>query len=338
MRWQRTITVADVHAEGEPGRVVTGGVMPPPGDSVLEQMLYMRDQDDWLRKFVLNEPRAAGITSANVIYPPKHPDADAGYVIMESVEYPPMSGFNTICTATALIELGILPMEGREQRFTLEAPAGLIGITARRLDDGALEIEFTNQPAFVVALDHTLEVEGIGTIPVDVSYGGMFYAIADAKALGFEVVPDEAKDVVAMGAKITRAAIEQVEAKHPAQPVLEGVSISQLAMPLEETPDGKRSRNVVVAQPGRIDRCPCGTGTCARMAVLHARGQLAVGESFENWSIIGTRFRTRILEETDLGDVPAVVPQVAGRGWIAGLIQYGYDPSDPCPEGYRLDN
>jgi proline racemase len=338
MRWKRTITVADVHAEGEPGRVVVGGVMPPPGDTILEQMHYMRDHDDWLRKFLLNEPRGAGIASANVIYPPKHPDAQAGYVIMESVEYPPMSGSNTICTATALIELGILPMEGREQTFTLEAPAGLIAVTARRMDDGALEIEFTNQPAFVIALDHPLEIEGVGTIPVDVSYGGMFYAIADAKALGFAIQADEAKDLVAMGMKITRATIEQVEAKHPTQPAFEGVSISQLAMPLEDTSQGKKSRNVCIVQPGRIDRCPCGTGTCARMAVLHKRGQLAVGETFENWSIIDTRFRTSIVEETEVGGVPAIIPRVAGRGWLAGMIQYGHDPSDPFPEGYRLDD
>ena len=182
MRWRRSISVADVHAEGEPGRVVTGGVMPPPGDSILEQMLYMRDHDDWLRRFLLNEPRGAGIASANVIYPPKHPEADAGYVIMESVEYPPMSGSNTICTATALIELGILPMTEREQQFVLEAPAGLIRVRAQCQHGKVTSVTFQNVPAFAPYLDEVIEVPHLGNVRVDIAWGGMWFAIAQAAA------------------------------------------------------------------------------------------------------------------------------------------------------------
>ncbi|MBT3401853.1 MAG: hypothetical protein HN420_17910, partial [Rhodospirillaceae bacterium] len=263
----------------------------------------------------------------------------AGYIIMESVEYPPMSGSNTVSTASALIELGILPMEGDETQFTLESPAGLIGIQARRDKKGALEIEFTNQPAFVIALDHPLEVEGLGTITVDVSYGGMFFAIADAHALGFSVTPDEGRDIVAMGMRITMAAIDQIEATHPTEPEFEGVSLSQIACPITDSPDGgKTSRNACVVQPGRIDRSPTGTGTCARLAVMRARGQIAVGERFDNRSIIDTRFHGRVIEETMVGERPAVIPTIAGRAWLSGLIQYGYDPSDPFPEGFRLDD
>jgi len=339
MRWSRTITVADMHCEGTPARIVTGGVVPPPGDSVQQQMVYMRDHDDWLRRFLLNEPRGAGISSANLIVPPKHPDAAAGYIIMETVEYPPMSGSNTVSTAAALIELGIVPMDGDEARFILESPAGLIPIHARRDAAGALEIEFTNQPAFVIALDHPLEVEGLGTIAVDVSYGGMFFAIADAHGLGFSVTPDEGRDIVAMGMRITMAAIDQIEATHPTEPEFHGVSLSQIACPITDSPDGgKTSRNACVVQPGRIDRSPTGTGTCARLAVMRARGQIAVGERFDNRSIIDTRFHGRVIEETMVGERPAVIPTIAGRGWLTGLIQYGYDPSDPFPEGFRLDD
>ncbi len=338
MHWQRTINVMDVHCEGTPGRVVVGGVLPPPGDSVFEMMCHMRDKDDWLRRFLLNEPRGAGISSANLVVPPRHPEADAGYVIMETVEYPAMSGSNTICTATALLETGMIPMTEPETRFTLESPAGLIRITAKCEGGRAREIEFTNQPAFVLHLDAPLEVEGLGTITVDVAYGGMFFPIADAHALGFSIARDEARDLVAMGMKITRAASEQIEAVHPVNPGIREITLSQIAAPLEDTPEGKRSRNVCIVQPGRIDRCPTGTGTCARLAVMHARGQIGVGQVFENYSIIDTRFRAGIIEATEVGGVPAVVPKVAGRGFVAGVLQYGLDPLDPFPEGYRLDS
>lgn len=339
MRWSRTLTVADMHCEGTPARIVVGGVLPPPGDTVQQQMVHLRDHDDWLRKFLLNEPRGAGISSANLVVPPKHPEAQAGYIIMETVEYPPMSGSNTVSTAAALIELGLIPMAATETRFTLESPAGLIRIHARRDDTGALEIEFTNQPAFVLALDHPLEVEGLGTIKVDVSYGGMFFAIADAPTLGFKVTPDEARDIVATGMKITRAAIEQIDARHPTEPEFHGVSISQIACPIMQSPDGgKLSRNACVVQPGRIDRSPTGTGTCARLAVMRARGQIAIGERFDNRSIIDTRFYGRVTHETTVGPLKAVVPTIAGRAWLSGIIQYGYDPSDPFPEGFRLDD
>ncbi len=338
MHWQRTINVMDMHCEGTPARVVVGGVLPPPGDSVFEMMCHMRDHDDWLRRFLLNEPRGAGISSANLVVPPRHPDADAGYIIMETVEYPAMSGSNTISTATALLESGMIPMIEPETRFTLESPAGLIRIKARCEGGRCREIEFTNQPAFVVALDAALEVEGLGTIPVDVAYGGMFFAIADAHSLGFSIASDEARDLVATGMKITRAAAEQLEAVHPTNPGIRDITLSQIAAPLEDTPEGKRSRNVCVVQPGRIDRCPTGTGTCARLAVMHARGLIEVGEVFENFSIIDTRFRAGIVETTTVGGVPAVVPKVAGRGFVAGILQYGLDPLDPFPEGYRLDS
>ncbi len=338
MHWQRTINVMDVHCEGTPGRVVVGGVLPPPGDSVFEMMCHMRDKDDWLRRFLLNEPRGAGISSANLVVPPRHPEADAGYVIMETVEYPAMSGSNTICTATALLETGMIPIVEPETKFTMEAPGGLIEITAKCEGGRAREISFTNQPAFVLALDAMIEVEGLGTLPVDIAYGGMFFPIADAKALGFAVTRDEAKDIIATGLRITAAAFEQFEAIHPTKPGIRDISITQIAAPLEDIPEGKRSRNTCVVKPGRLDRCPTGTGTCARLAVMHARGQIAEGEIFENHSIIDTRFHASVVGTTEVGGVPAVIPRVAGRGFVTGILQYGYDPADPFPEGYRLDD
>ncbi|MGH6954544.1 MAG: proline racemase family protein, partial [Alphaproteobacteria bacterium] len=250
-----------------------------------------------------------------------------------------MSGSNTICTATVLLETGMLLMREPETRFVLEAPGGLVHVTARCREGRCEEIEFTNVPSFVVALEAPLEVAGLGTVRADIAYGGMFFAIVDARTLGFEVAPDEARDIVQAGLKITAAAAEQVRAVHPENPDIHTVSITAVAAPLEDVgPGRKRSRNACVVRPGRIDRCPTGTATSARLAVLHARGLIRVGDVFENRSIIDSRFLARVVATTTVGAYPAVVPAVAGRGWVIGVYQYGLDPTDPYPEGYRLED
>jgi proline racemase len=336
MQWNRVITAYDVHAEGETGRVVTGGIVPPPGNSVYEKMCHMRENNDWIRKFLLNEPRGGNTSSANILVPPCDPRASVGYIIIETAEYCAMSGSNTICTATAALEAGIVPMTGDVTKFGMEAPGGLIEITADTRGGRAREIEFRNQPAFVCHLDAPIQVEGLGEVVVDVAYGGMFFVIADAEKLGFSIQPEEGKALVDLGMRLVRAAAEQLESVHPENPGLHTVSIACLAMPVKDGPDGKTSRNACIVQPGRIDRCPTGTATCARLAVMHARDRIAVGETFTNHSILDTRFRSRIVETTTCGGVPAVIPTVAGRGFVTGMMTYGLDPNDPFPEGYRI--
>lgn len=338
MRWKRAITVYGAHAEGEYGKVVTGGVLNPPGETMFDKRRHLEREADGLRKLLLFEPRGAAVHSANLVLPSNHPDAHAGYVIMESTEYPPMSGSNTICTATVLLETGMLPMQEPETRIVLEAPGGLIEVTARCRDGKVEQVKFANVPAFVLRLDAPLEVEGHGTIVVDVAYGGMMFALADAHGLGFAIAPDEAREICVLGQRITAAAGEQLEAIHPGNPEIRDVSITEFTAPPRREGGRLTARNTVVVSPGRLDRSPCGTGTSARLAVMHARGAVRVGEVFDHESIIGTHFLSEIVETARVGDNPAVVTTVAGQAWITSVSQYGWDPTDPFPEGYTLSD
>jgi proline racemase len=336
MRWKRTLTVVGVHAEGEYGKVVTGGVVDVPGKTMFDKMLYLRDREDGLRKFLLYEPRGAPVHSANLVLPSRNPRAALGYVIMESVEYPPMSGSNTICTVTAILETGILPMREPLTRLTLETPAGLIGVACRCRDGKVLEVKFRNVPAFVQHLGAPVEVEGLGTVTIDVAYGGMHYALVDAPALGLRLTPDEARDICDLGQKIKAAAKAQLRVVHPENPRIRDVTITEFTGPLVRKGKRLTARNTVVVSPGRLDRSPCGTGTSARLAVMHARRQIRAGETFDHESIIGTHFASEIVGTARVGGKPAVVTTVAGRAWITSIGQYGYDADDPFPEGYTL--
>ncbi|MFQ5971881.1 MAG: proline racemase family protein [Alphaproteobacteria bacterium] len=338
MRWKRAITVYGCHAEGEYGKVVTGGVLDPPGKTMFDKKRHLEQNADGLRKFLLFEPRGAAVQSANLVLPSSHPEAQAGYVIMESTEYPPMSGSNTICTATVLLETGMLPMREPETRLVLEAPGGLIELTARCRDGKVEQVRFANVPAFVLHLDAPLEVEGHGTIVVDVAYGGMMFALTDATTLGFAIAPDEARDICVLGQKIKAAAVEQLEAVHPENPEIRDVTIAAFTGPVRREGGRLTARNTVVVSPGRLDRSPCGTGTSARLAVMHARGEIRANEIFDHESIIGTHFLSEVVEATRVGGTPAVVTTVAGQAWITSVSQYGCDPGDPFPEGYTLSD
>ena len=334
MRARRTITVVGCHAGGEIGNVVTGGVLPPSGATVFEQMQTLQREGDWLRRLLLQEPRGSVACHANLVVPPTRPDCDAGFIIMEPTEYPPMSGSNTICTATVLLETGMVPMQEPETVLRLEAPGGVVEVRAACRNGRCESIEFANVPCFADQLDVALEVAGLGTVTVDISYGGMWYAIADARALGFSLVPDEAADLSRIGERIGQAAREQVSCSHPENPAIAGVSIVQIAEPWQGV--GAVSRNAVVISPGRLDRSATGTGLSARMAVLHARGLMSVGDGMSHASVLGTSFDGRILSETQVGDRRGIVPAIRGSAWITGISQLMVDPDDPFPEGYRL--
>jgi len=346
MRLARMLQAVDLHAAGEPGRVIVGGVLDVPGATMLEKARHLEHHGDELRRLMLREPRGYPALCANVILPPTNPDADAGYVIMEHVEYPGMSGTNTICVATALLETGMLPMHEPVTEITLEAPAGLIRIRATCANGKVTGVTFRNVPAFATHLDVPIEVPQLGTVVVDVAYGGMFYVIADAEALGFRLVPDEGRDITRTTEMIKAAAAEQLPVVHPEQPGFAGITIGQLSGPAHDTHNSWR--NVVTVSTGTldwskpstwtgvIDRSPCGTGTCAKMAVLHAKGRLGIGEDFRHEGILGTVFTGRLLEETRVGDRTAVVPTITGTAWITGFASYVLDPSDPFPEGFTV--
>jgi proline racemase len=336
MRAARTITVVGCHAGGEIGNVVVGGVLPPAGDTVFEQMQTLRSEGDWLRRVLLREPRGSVACHANLVVPPTRDDCAAGFIIMEPTEYPAMSGSNTICVTTVLLETGMVEMSEPETMVRLEAPGGVVEARAECRDGKCESVEFTNVPCFAEHLDAQLEVEGLGTLSVDVAYGGMWYAIADAQALGFEITPEEARDLSLAGEKIRAAAREQLECVHPENPAIAGVSIVQIAVPWRGV--GEVTKNAVVVAPGRLDRSATGTGLSARLAVLHARGQMKVGDAMTHASPIGSTFDGRIVEETRLGDRPAIVPAIRGSAWITGITQVLIDPSDPFPEGYLLSD
>ncbi len=335
MRSRRTITVVGCHAGGEIGNVVVGGVLPPPGKTVFEQMQALR-ADDSLRRLLLREPRGSVAVHANLVVPATRGDCDAGFIIMEPTEYPPMSGSNTICVATVLLETGMVELREPETTLRLEAPAGPVEIRAVCHDGRVESVELTNVPSFADQLDARLDVPGLGAVTVDVAYGGMWYAIADAAALGFELEAHEARELSRVGELIRDAARDQLSCVHPENPEIAGVSIVELAEPWRGV--GAVSRNAVVVAPGRLDRSATGTGLSARMAALHARGLLGVGDSMTHASPIGSTFDGRIVAETSVGGRPAIVPAIRGSAFITGVTQVVVDPNDPFPEGYLLSD
>jgi proline racemase len=346
VRFSSMVTAVDAHACGEPGRVITGGVLDVPGATMFEKKTYLETQADHLRLRMLREPRGYPAANCNLILPPTHPEADAGFVIMEQVEYPPMSGTNTICVVTVLIETGMVKVTEPVTRLKLETPAGLVGVEAEVVNGKVRKVTFRNVPAFATHLDAKVEVQGLGTVTVDVAYGGMFYVIAEAAPLGFRLTPDEARDIVRVAEMIKAAARQQLPVTHPENPGISGVSIAQLSG--EASRAGVHRKNTVVVSTGELDwskpaswtgvldRSPCGTGTCAKMAVLHAKGRLPLGQDFVHEGILGTVFTGRLIEETRVGDYAAVVPTLSGQAWITGFAQYVVDPEDPFPNGFTV--
>jgi proline racemase len=340
------ISAVDLHACGEPGRVIVGGVRDVPGATMFAKMQYLARHHDDLRLRMLREPRGYPAANCNLILPPTHPEADAGFVIMEQVEYPPMSGTNTICVTTALLETGMVPMREPVTELTLEAPAGLIRVRAECRGGKVTQVSFRNVPAFAVHLDTAIEVRTLGTVRVDVAWGGMFYVIADARQFGLSLVPDEGRDITRIGELIKAATQEQLPVVHPENPEIRDVTIAQLSGP-PASPANQR-RNAVVVSTGKldwerpstwtgaIDRSPCGTGTCAKMATLHARGALGLDQPFRHEGILGTVFTGRLLEETRVGPYRAVIPELSGTAWITGFAQYVVDPADPFPNGFTI--
>ena len=340
------ISAVDAHACGEPGRVIVGGVLDVPGTSMFEKMQYLQRHGDGLRKRMLREPRGYPASNCNLILPPTRPEAHAGFVIMEQVEYPPMSGTNTICVATVLIETGMVPVTEPVTELILEAPAGLIRVRAAVANGKVTQVTFENVPAFAVHLDTRIEVPTLGSVVVDVAWGGMFYVIADATPFGLRLTPDEGRDIVRIGEMIKAAAAEQLPVVHPDNPAISGITIAELTGP--PTQPGASAKNAVVVSTGildwnrpsswtgAIDRSPCGTGTCARMAVLHAKGQLGLDQDFHHEGILGTIFTGRLIRETMIGAYRAVVPTLSGRAWITGFAQYVVDAEDPFPEGFTV--
>jgi proline racemase len=333
VRARRILSAVDSHTEGMPTRVVTGGVGPIPGDSMLERKLHFEQHMDGLRLMLMREPRGHGAMSGAILQPPLDEKADWGVVFIEVTGCLPMCGHGTIGVATVLVETGMVEVSEPETVVRLDTPAGLVEARVVVEDGRARSVALRNVPSFLLARDREVEVEG-RALRYDMAFGGNFYAILPAESAGLEVDPARAGELVQRGLEVMAAVNRADTPEHPGDSRISGCKHVIFTAPGEDGPHSQRSATSI--HPGWLDRSPCGTGTSAKLAALHARGELAVGEEFINRSVIGTRFGGRIVEETEVGGLPAVVPEISGRAWITGMGEYVLDPDDPFPEGFSL--
>jgi len=334
LRFSKMLTVVGAHAEGEIGRVITGGVIDVPGATMLDKMRHLNERDDALRRFALFEPRGSAQMSVHLLLPPTRPDADAAFLVMQADRCHAMSGSNAMCVVTVLLETGALPMREPITRVALDTPAGLVVAEAHCRGGRCERVALDLVPSFVEHRGHALEVEGLGTLLVDVAYGGDYFCLVDAASCGLEVRRDEVPAMVELGGRIKRAADRQVSVRHPTIPELRRIGFVMFCARPTAPEDPWRNGNVMY--PGRLDRSPCGTGTAARLAAMHARGEIGVGETLAMRSVIDSEFQATIAGVTTVGDRPAVLPRISGRAWIYGISQLGSDPSDPYPLGFTL--
>ena len=323
------------HAEGEVGDVIVGGVAPPPGDSIWEQSRYVA-ADGTLRDLMLNEPRGGVFRHVNMLVPPRNPLADAAFIIMEPEDTPPMSGSNCICVSTVLLDTGIIAMTEPVTLMVLEAPAGLIEVSAACRNGKAESITFRNVASFAERIGVPLDVPGVGMLRVDTAFGGDSFVMVEAAALGFSIVPGEAAELARVGRNIVAAANHQLGFHHPTLPDWNHFSFCFFTGPIEVVDGLVSSRNACAVKPGKIDRSPTGTGCSALMAVLHAKGILQLGDRYLGRSIIESRFYGRVADLATVGTHNAIIPEISGRAWITEERTVRLHPDDPWPAGYRL--
>lgn len=333
MRLTRLVTAVDSHTEGMPTRVVTGGVPALPGATMLERKLRFEEERDDLRLLLMREPRGHAAMSGAILQPPLRADADWGVLFIEVSGLLPMCGHGTIGVATVLVETGMVEVTEPETVIRLDTPAGLVEARVAVRDGHATAVTLRNVPSFVAALDAIVDVPGYGTLTYDMAFGGNFYALMPAAAIGLEVRPEHADAFIAAGAAVREAIDAVARPVHPEDPRIAGCHHVVFHEP---GADGADARAATSIHPGWLDRSPCGTGTSARVAALHARGELALGAPWVNASIIDTRFTGRAVAETTVAGRPAIVPEITGRAWITGTASYGLDPDDPFPAGFAL--
>ena len=333
MRARRMFHAVDSHTEGMPTRVVVGGVGTIPGDTMFDRRRYFMAHLDGIRKALMYEPRGHSAMSGAILQPPSRPDADWGVVFIEVSGCLPMCGHGTMGVATVLVETGMVEVTEPVTRVRLDTPAGLVVAEVTVRDGAAESVSLVNVPAFTHGLDQTVTVEGIGQVSYDMAYGGNFYAILGLDQVGIPFDRAHKERILSAGLAVMAAINAQNEPVHPGNPEIRGCHHVQFLAP---DANAKHSRHAMAIYPGWFDRSPCGTGTSARLAQLHTRGEISVGDELVNESFIGSRFYGRILEETEIKGVPAVIPQITGRAWITGTAQYVIDPDDPFPEGFQL--
>ena len=334
MQWKKTITMVEAHAEGEVGRIVTSGVNDIPGDTMLEKMNYINQVDDSIRRFLVFEPRGYAQMSTNLIFDPINKDADIGFLILQGDKAHAMSGSNSICLVTVLLETGRIEMKEPETTVTLVTPAGIVRATASCKNGKCERVSLDMTPSYADQLDAIIDVEGLGKVTVDIAFGGIFYALIDPSQFDLKILPENARQLVDIATRIHRAVNEQLEISHPELESIKGISYTMFV----GHDDEGRMKGATILPPGRIDRSPCGTGNSARLAVMEARGQIKVGEILKARSIIDSEFQVEIISKKTIAGKPGILPRISGRGWIHGIHQVGIDPSDPYPLGYKVSD
>ncbi|RQS16143.1 proline racemase [Burkholderia sp. Bp9002] len=334
MRWKKTLQLVDVHCEGEIGKVITGGVVGIPGESMLDKMHYLNEVDDSLRRLVVLEPRGCLQMSVNLLLPPTRPEAHAGFIVLQADKAHPMSGSNAICVVTALLELGMVPMQEPETTVVLDTPAGLVTARAACRDGRCVGVSLDMVPAFVEQLDVAIDTDAFGRINVDIAFGGVYYALIDVEQVGLEIAPHNARQLAELGVALKAVVNRQVRVRHPLVPQIDEVAYVMFRHRISDT----LYQTCTTLPPGRVDRSPCGTGSSANLATLAARRRVKVGDRLTSRSTIGGEFGIELLGTTEVGGKPAVLPRVHGRAWVYGIQQLGVDPDDPLAHGFMLSD
>lgn len=333
MNYQRLFTTIDTHTGGNPTRTLISGLPPLVGETMSEKMLYMEENYDWIRKFLMNEPRGHGVMSGALWTEPCHPDADVGVIYIETGGYLPMCGHDTIGFCTALVEAGLIEVHEPFTNINIDTPAGLIAVNIKVTNGKAEEVTFNNVPAFLLK-SIEIDVEGIGHVECDIAYGGNFYGIIDARKLDLQLVENNSTTIINQAIDIRNAINATEEVIHPEYPFIAGLThIEFYTDPVHPEADVK---NTVIVPPGGIDRSPCGTGTSAKLATLYKNKEIGIDELFVHESIVGTLFKAKVLEETKVKELDAVITEVTGSAWIMGNHRFFYNEKDPLREGYLL--
>jgi proline racemase len=334
MRFKRIISAIDSHTEGNPARVVVGGVPVIPGTTMREKWNWAKKNLDDLRTMLMFEPRGSSVMSGSIITAPVTPGADIGVIFIETSGFLPMCGHGTIATCTVLVETGIVEAKEPVTELTLDTPAGLVKAKISVENGIAKDVTIQNIPSFLYKRDLQVDVPGMGKVKLDIAYGGNFYAIVPADSVGLELIPERAKDIISYGNRIRDAIFEQVEVVHPENSDIKYCSHVRFVSP-SPTP-GVTTRNAVLYSAEGIDRSPCGTGTSAEMACRYGKGELKLNDEFVSESVIGSLFYGKLIEETKVGPLTAVIPIIRGRAWISGIQQFVLDERDPWPQGFYL--
>lgn len=333
MRAKKVFTTIDTHTGGNPTRTLISGLPELKGSTMSEKMLHMKRDFDWIRQLLMNEPRGHDVMSGALITDPCHPDADIGVIYIETGGYLPMCGHDTIGVCTALVESGLIPVQEPITSLKLDTPAGLVEVEIRIEEEKAKEVSFCNVPAFLLKTV-SVQVDGIGQVKADIAYGGNFYAIIEATSVGLELVPENASAIIEKAINIRNTINETANIVHPQYPFIRG--LTHIEFYADPSHQSAHVKNTVVVPPGGIDRSPCGTGTSAKLAVLYANQQIAIGEEFVHESIVGSLFRGKVLNTARVNDVEAVITRITGSAWLMGMHRFFYHEEDPLREGFLL--